>query len=423
MNTKIRILAMLLTAFTALTNASFYADCTYTKYNAMGTSWGSGTDYIMVGEYSGFTPSYSVLKFDISEYTEEVANPVYLKFEKYFKASGMFDNTSASNPLTISVRAALSDVSSWSGLETSQISLTACDVVEIGADGSYYLDVTDIVNEWIATGNNYGLVLATDDCPSGNSFTYIYGINNNEGPAPVLTAINEQPFYALPWLPDWTAEAGYTTQFWTMLPVEGSQPAQPLEADYFTFNGYGTAQLSWSDSAGSMVAWQDYVMGGHPDWAIGSYGGMVDMSGGHFDITAAVPTGDQQGTLKVFVQYDWYQYSGAQLSASISGAVDVTPDFYYSYQIGQSSSGNPWMRSTQVFELTENPGNIAVEFAASGFVVVIDSFSVTTAIDAAIPDEPLRNSNDYDLDGVVGFTDLAFWAQSWLDTSSYVYPH
>jgi hypothetical protein len=38
-----------------------------------------------------------------------------------------------------------------------------------------------------------------------------------------------------------------------------------------------------------------------------------------------------------------------------------------------------------VFEFTNNPGSIDIVFGASGFAPMIDSFSATTAIDAAVP--------------------------------------
>ena len=179
-------------------NAGVVADCTLTKYNAMGSGWGGATDYSMVGSYTGFTPSYTVLKFDISGLTEQV-DPVYLKVDTYIGdgMGGMFGVASAENPLTVSARAVSSDVSTWDSLQESDIDTTAVGSLVISDDGYYYFDVTSIVNAWISSGNNYGLALAVDECTSGNSFSYLYGIGNSAGDAPVLTTVPEPATLAL----------------------------------------------------------------------------------------------------------------------------------------------------------------------------------------------------------------------------------
>lgn len=191
MNSYRKIIVCLSLLIASFANAAFYADCTETKYNAMGTGWGSGSDYMMVGEYSGFTPSYSVLKFDISGYDSIVEDSVYLKIEKYSNEGAMFADTSSDNIISIGARAALSDISGWSEFNDSQMSDVVSDTQIVGSDGFYYFDVTDIVNGWIVSGENNGLVLAAENCPSGNSFSYLYGIGNSNGAAPILTAVPE----------------------------------------------------------------------------------------------------------------------------------------------------------------------------------------------------------------------------------------
>lgn len=201
----------------------------------------------------------------------------------------------------------------------------------------------------------------------------------------VMAAVSDDP-----WLVDWSGETGYTSQFWQLAAVEDAEPATPLAPDVYSNNSYGTAAASWTNSPagqqGSLVSWSDIpAMATHPSWARGTYGGMVSMSG-YWDIGATVNTGTESGTLLAVVQYDWYKYTSAapghtaDISASISGATDITPVGYYDYQIGVSSTGSPWMRTTQVFELAANPGSIDVVFSASGFVTMLDSFSVTTAV-------------------------------------------
>ena len=199
---------------------------------------------------------------------------------------------------------------------------------------------------------------------------------------PVLAA------YSAPWLPGWESETGYTSQFWGLNSVDGAEPGQPLAPDIYSHNIYGTAAAAWvNDEANGYVTWVEVMMGGHPSWATGVYGGMTNFA--PFDIGATLSTGAESGSLLVFVQYDWYAYSGADVSASVAGAADITPASYYDYQIGESGSGNPWMRSVQIFEVTSNPGSIDVSFSGSGFATGIDSFSVTTVVGDASALVPL----------------------------------
>lgn len=177
-------------------NAGVVAECTSTAYNAMSTSFGSGTDYTMVGSYTGFTSSYSLMQFDVSGLTDTV-DQVYLQVDKYTKTSGMFDNTSDSNPITVSVSVYSGDLESDS-IDLDAISDVTYDIQVIGADGYYYFDVTEIVNAWIESGVDYGcLVLSVEVCSSGNSFTYLGGINSSVADAPVLTTVPEPATMAL----------------------------------------------------------------------------------------------------------------------------------------------------------------------------------------------------------------------------------
>ena len=186
--------------------------------------------------------------------------------------------------------------------------------------------------------------------------------------------------YSGPWLPGWESETGYTSQFWGLNAVEGAEPGQPLAPDIYSNNIYDTATASWTNHASGMVGWSAAGMGQQPAWADGVYGGMLAATGGFWDTDATVNTGAESGTLLVFVQYDWYAYSGADISAFIAGATEITPVDYYDYQIDLRGSDNPWMRSTQVFELPTNVGSIDVVFNASGSITMIDSFSITSAV-------------------------------------------
>lgn len=207
----------------------------------------------------------------------------------------------------------------------------------------------------------------------------------------VVSASALAAVYDSPWLADWSGETGYTSQFWQLAAVSGAEPAIPLSPDVYSDNSYGTATANWTNHPGGMVSWSDVpAMAAHPAWAAGTYGGMVSMSG-FWDIGASVNTGSETGTLLAVVQYDWYKYTSStpgftsDIFASIAGATEITPVDYYDYEIGSSSTNNPWVRSTQVFEIAANAGSIDVLFGASGFAPMLDSFSITTVVgDASV---------------------------------------
>ncbi len=204
-----------------------------------------------------------------------------------------------------------------------------------------------------------------------------------------------------PWLPDWSAEAGYTSQAWELRAVSGAEPAQPLSADVYSSNPYGSATATWDTSSPdpipgfngmSYVQWLDQPMGDHPACVGGVYGGMADNAqateGGTYALRTSIPEISDSGSLQIFVQYDWYEYAGSGASTVtpvIEGATDVTPGTYYDVELGRSGSDWPWYRTTKVFEFASNPGAFDVAFVIDGAAPMIDSLSVTTALDADIP--------------------------------------
>ncbi len=191
--------------------------------------------------------------------------------------------------------------------------------------------------------------------------------------------------YTPTWLPAWSGDADYTHQFWGLHAVGGAAPAQPMAPDNVNNNAYGTATATWQTHPQGFYGWLAAATGTHPAWVDEVWGGMVQMTGGTpINLTMNVPTGSDSGALKVYVQYDWYNYGG--VTASVVGATDVTPASYYNYMLGMSGSNREWYRTTRVFEFASNPGTIDVTLTATGFAPIVDSFSVTTALDAAIPD-------------------------------------
>jgi hypothetical protein len=185
--------------------------------------------------------------------------------------------------------------------------------------------------------------------------------------------------------PGWEAAAGYTVQDWGLHAVNGMEPTQPLAADNGYTNAYGTPEAAWESN--DFVAWTETPMGTHPAWVDEVWGGMVQLGGGSAALTTTVAPGDDEGPLHVWVEYDWYHYTGTpngDVSASIAGATNVTPAGYYDFVLGQGSTG-PWHRTVEVFEFTENPKTpFEVTFTGSGFATLLDSFEITTAVGSGV---------------------------------------
>ena len=186
--------------------------------------------------------------------------------------------------------------------------------------------------------------------------------------------------------PGWESATGYTVQDWGLHAVGGAEPAQPLTADNGYTNSYGAPTCVWTThTPQGFFAWSATAMGTHPAWVDENYGGMADMGAPQVcELTATVDPGDENGVLRVWVEYDWYNYGN--VSASIAGATDVTPASYYDHEIGMSGSNHEWYRTIKVFEFAENPdAAFDVVFTATGFAPMIDSFEISTAIGADIP--------------------------------------
>jgi len=203
--------------------------------------------------------------------------------------------------------------------------------------------------------------------------------------------------YANPWIPNWSSDTGYTSQFWdfhgntSTLDNSGNptEPAQPYAADHYSINSYGTATATWLDNTAGTVGWTYLVPGSHPSWAKGGYGG--NTGGTSAPLTLSIPTSNNIGDLFVYVQYDWYHYKSAAfgdstITVSIDGATDVTPSGYTDTVIGVSGSGKQWLRTTKVFEITDyDATSISATLSLTGFAPIVDSASVTTAFDATVP--------------------------------------
>ena len=184
--------------------------------------------------------------------------------------------------------------------------------------------------------------------------------------------------------PGWEAETGYTVQDWGLHAVEDAEPTQPLTADNGYTNPYATPTAVWqTQSPQGFYGWSQTAMGTHPSWVDETWGGMFGMSG-PAALTATVDPGDEDGALKIWVEYDWYNYPGAAMTPTIDGATDITPTAYYDYELGDGSSG-PWYRTIKVFEYAENPDTpFDVVFTGTGFATMIDSFEISAAVGSGV---------------------------------------
>ncbi len=191
--------------------------------------------------------------------------------------------------------------------------------------------------------------------------------------------------YAQPWVPDWENTVGYSHQSWVLHGTGpgGQQPPQlPVVADGTMENPLGDATATWDTASNGMVGWLPIGMGaGQPEWAIGVYGGMTGMApDGPFAMTLTVPA-DQP--CKLWLQVDWY--AAGELSLAIPGASDITPGSYEDYLLATSGTGNSWFRTTKVYQVAPDSGQVRLELAISGLAPMIDQVSVTTSADGTVP--------------------------------------
>ena len=90
------------------------------------------------------------------------------------------------------------------------------------------------------------------------------------------------------------------------------------------------------------------------------------------------------------MQYDHYTLGTVAVSCSLKGSgtpgVEVTPAGYYDVVLGVSNTDQQLIRTSRVFEVPAGNDALVVDFVLNGFVPMVDSLTVATAIDAPIPD-------------------------------------
>ena len=447
-------------------------------YTPMSTMVISGRDYLLTSnthaliDMGSGLESYETLlflKFDSATLPDEPVTRAWLRMASGAGGS-MGDST---HPVRISVHPVDMDVMNILNgnitprdyyVNNSHI-LDSVDSLMVFEDGVCYWDITEIVNAWIAFAatsgqdgyQNFGLAItgrddAGADDTGDNEHIGFWSKEGVEGISqmphavmPVLILSEGESGFGDPWVPDWYDASAYTHQQW-LFSAQNGRCEQPFLPDGYCINSFGEPNVVWQEDKSSVlnpfVTWHPSVdqvdPNGHPYWVDGVYGAPYrGWPYSQHTLTANVPTGSQSGMLQIFVQFDWYD--GGEVTVNVQGAVDVTPESYLSYVLGQGENGYMWQRSTKVFELSSNSGEISVEWTLSGDEPYVDAVSVTTAVGVSIPAGLLRNPQDVNMDGYVnlidfgtlstqwqlsgvGLSELVDFAGQWLDISEYHFP-
>ena len=396
------------------------------------------------------------LKFDPNSIPDEMVASAWLRMAS---RDGIGSMGASTRPVRLSAHPVDSDVCAMKDGEVPPKKfyvyenhiLDSVDSLVAYKDGVCYWNITPIVNDWILYdqtdgregSENLGLAVTgrgdygAED-PNDNEHVKFYSRyaaykTNSPMPhavVPSLLLIEAPRCFDDPWIPGWTRQSGYTVQQWLLSAGEG-RCQQGMEPDGYCDNRFGDPNVIWQEETvingteilNPFLTWHPLAgsedPNGQPEWADGVYGGIYRRFA--YDdsvLTAAIPTGTDDGILKVFVQYDWY--SRGTVEAGVSGASEITPVNFYDYEIG-SSDGYHWYRSTQVFEIPYNPGRVNVAFTVAGDEPYLDSFCIVTALDAELPDEPLRHEMDINLDGIIDLDEFSLLGRQWLQTDGSLY--
>jgi hypothetical protein len=177
-------------------SADFTADCTLDGYVAMGGMVFNNTNSYLLPSYPDSPPSgpmetfgYAFCKFDDADLPGTAVSDAYLQLDVIALQDGM--SWPAAGTGSVGVFAVTADVAGINagnaGTFRNSIADTATDSVSMAGAGLIYLDVTDIVNGWIAGGDNYGLVLASP----GGLMPRLHASETTAGLAPVITSVPE----------------------------------------------------------------------------------------------------------------------------------------------------------------------------------------------------------------------------------------
>ncbi len=183
----------------AIAGADLQVDCTLDGYVAMGGMVCNTTnDYLLPGNQNSpptgppqnmETFGYAFLKFDPADLPGAAVDRAFLHLDVMALQDGM--SWPAEGTASVGVFAVTADVAGinagTAGAFLASIADTASDSVLMTGAGLISLDVTDIVNGWITSGDNYGLVLGSP----GGLMPRLHSTETATGAAPVITDVPE----------------------------------------------------------------------------------------------------------------------------------------------------------------------------------------------------------------------------------------
>ncbi len=186
-------------AVTVVASADFTADCTLDGYVAMGGMVCNNTNsYLLPGNQNSpntgppqnmETFGYAFLKFDSNDLPDTAVSSAYLHLDVIALQDGMsWPITGTGNVGVFAVTADVAGINAGTANSfRNSIADVALDSILMTDAGLISLNVTDIVNDWITSGNNYGLILASP----GGYMPRLRSMESTTGTVPVISNIPE----------------------------------------------------------------------------------------------------------------------------------------------------------------------------------------------------------------------------------------
>jgi hypothetical protein len=197
-------------AFAGTATADTTVNCTYDGYVAMGGMvFNTTNSYLLPGspdwepQGSMETFCYAFMSFDEAALPETTVQSATLALNVICLQDGMtYPVTDPAAVGDVGAFAVTADVMGITGSTAgafrehiADVPASLAELTSPGGDGFFAdgtlveLDVTSLVNEWITSGDNYGLVLACDD-------GYMLRLHSNDtttGAAPVISLVVPEP--------------------------------------------------------------------------------------------------------------------------------------------------------------------------------------------------------------------------------------
>lgn len=177
-------------------SADFTADCIYDGYVAMGGMvYNTSNSYLLPGnpdsppQGSMETFGYAFLKFDDADLPAAAVDHAYLQLDVICLQDGMTWPVQGTGEVgAFAVTADVTTITGGTaGAFREHVAAVAADSISMTGEGLITLDVTEIVNDWIVSGDNYGLVLASP----GGLMPRLHSSESTAGIAPLISSVPE----------------------------------------------------------------------------------------------------------------------------------------------------------------------------------------------------------------------------------------